>query len=44
MEKLLDSIIDERMGQGKTDEQILAELGMTTGIATELQSMTPEQR
>ena len=32
IEKLLDSIIDERMSQGKTDEQILEELGSITGL------------
>ena len=32
MEKLLDEVIDAGMAQGKTDEQILAELGAMTGM------------
>lgn len=42
MEKMLDSIIDERMGEGKTDEQILAELAGMTNMASEADSMSPE--
>ena len=42
MEKMLDSIIDERMGEGKTDEQILAELAGMTNMTSEADSMSPE--
>jgi len=44
MEKLLDSLIDDKMGEGKTDEQILAELGAVTGMSSERHAMTPEDR
>ena len=43
MEKMLDSIIDERMSQGKTDEQILAELAVMTKMTSETEAMSPEQ-
>ena len=43
MEKLLDSLIDEKMQEGKTDEQILAELGAITGLTSERHAKTPEE-
>ena len=33
LDKMLDNLIDEKMAAGKTDEQILAELGAITGMA-----------
>ena len=43
IDKLLSSIIDERMEQGKTDEQILQELAGMTGMNTnQAEQMTPE--
>ena len=44
MDKLLDSLIDERMAQGKTDEQILAELGATLAGDASGSHLTPEER
>ena len=43
MDKMLDSLIDERMGAGKTDEQILAELASMTNMTSEADSMSNEQ-
>ena len=44
IEKLLDSMIDESMAKGKTDEQILAELaGTMTGDASG-SHLTPDER
>ena len=44
MEKLLDSLIDEGMAKGKTDEQILAELGATMAGDASGSHLTPEER
>ena len=44
MEKLLDSMIDEGMAKGNTDEQILAELGATMVGDSSGAHLTPEER
>ena len=43
MEKLLDEVIDAGMAQGKTDEQILAELGAMTGMLRSEDALTNEE-
>ena len=44
MEKILDDIIDKRMAEGKTDEQILEELSALTGLTNANDALTAEQR
>jgi len=41
VEKLIDNLIDEKMLEGKTDEQILAELGAITGMTSDRHAKTP---
>lgn len=43
MEKLLDEVIEAGMAQGKTDEQILAELGAMTGMLRSEDALTNEE-
>ena len=44
MEKLLDSLIDEGMAKGKTDEQILAELSANMLGDASGSHLTPDER
>lgn len=44
MDKLLDSLIDDRLGDGKTDEQILDELSVMTGMASGDTAISPEAK
>ena len=44
MEKLLDSMIDEGIAEGKTDEQILAELGSAMAGDSSGSHLTPDER